>query len=113
MENEIIYSYTRAEAIRDGVLIYVSEMAKEAGFIYPVAVTSRVWENCIAWDNDVEPVYQDELGRLWDIVSMMQRAAMRCPVPVMLFRFLRVPRGKSASELVELVAECIPMLMSV
>jgi hypothetical protein len=39
-ENEIIYSYTRKQAIADGVLIDVTELAKEAGFKCPVAFTS-------------------------------------------------------------------------
>ena len=37
MNDEIIYAYTRAQAIEDGVLADVSEVAKEAGFRYPVA----------------------------------------------------------------------------
>jgi type I site-specific restriction endonuclease len=37
-ENEIIYSYTRKQAIADGVLIDVTELAKEAGFKCPVAL---------------------------------------------------------------------------
>ena len=41
---EIICSYTRAQAIKDGVLIDVSEAAKEAGFKIPVAMTDTVWD---------------------------------------------------------------------
>lgn len=36
----VIHTYTRAQAIEDGVLIDVSEMAREAGFRWPVAVTA-------------------------------------------------------------------------
>lgn len=36
---EPIFSYSRKQAIADGVLVDVSEMAREAGFKYPVAVT--------------------------------------------------------------------------
>jgi hypothetical protein len=39
----LISRYTRAEAIADGVLIDVSERAREAGFTVPVAVTAAVW----------------------------------------------------------------------
>lgn len=42
----VIYSYTRAEAIADHVLIDVSETAWEAGFKWPVALTHAVWEDC-------------------------------------------------------------------
>src|SRR5262245_16898089 len=34
-----IHRYTRADALREGVLIDVSETAREAGFRYPVALT--------------------------------------------------------------------------
>ena len=34
---------SRAQAIEDGVLVDVSDIAKEAGFRYPVALTSALW----------------------------------------------------------------------
>ena len=39
---DVIYTYTREQAIEEGVLIDVSEMASEAGFKWPVAVTVNV-----------------------------------------------------------------------
>lgn len=45
----VIHAYTRAQAIADGVLVDISETAKEAGFRYPVACTSAVWSDCIEW----------------------------------------------------------------
>ena len=47
-DDVVIFSYTRAEAIADGVLIDASELAKQAGFWYPVAVTAGVWAECVA-----------------------------------------------------------------
>ena len=41
---EPISIYTRAQAIEDGVLVDVSESAREAGFKFPVAVTRTVWD---------------------------------------------------------------------
>jgi hypothetical protein len=41
---DLIHRYTRADAIRDGVLSDVSETAKEAGIRWPVALTAAVWE---------------------------------------------------------------------
>ena len=41
---DVIYQYTRAQAIEDGVLIDVSETAREAGITFPTAVTAAVWE---------------------------------------------------------------------
>ena len=69
---EVIYSYTRAQAIDDGVLIDATEMAREAGFKWPVALTVAAWSDCVAWsdaDNERQ-VYQDQSGRLWDVLFM-------------------------------------------
>jgi hypothetical protein len=57
--------YTRADAIRDCVLIDVSPVAREVGLRYPVAFTRAVWERCIAVPPGV--LCQDESGRLWDV----------------------------------------------
>ena len=109
MDNDIVFAYTHAQAIADGVLVDVSDLAKQAGFIYPVALTRRVWEDCVAWDNATELVYQDELGgRLWDLLTVMHRTALECPVPVMHFSILRIPRGGSHPVKVDLWALCGP-----
>lgn len=65
----MIHTYTRAEAIADGVLIDVTETAKEAGFRIPVAVTAAVWAGYVAVPPGVEA--QDERGRLWDVLWML------------------------------------------
>ena len=39
----LIYSYNRAQALADGVLVDVSERAKRAGIKYPTACTAGVW----------------------------------------------------------------------
>ena len=41
--DDLIYSYTRAQALADGVLIDVSERAQRAGIKYPTACTASVW----------------------------------------------------------------------
>jgi len=46
---EPISTYTRRQALDDGVLVDVSEMAREAGFRFPVAVTHAAWEDCVSW----------------------------------------------------------------
>jgi len=67
---DLKYSYTRTQAIEDGVLVDAGPMAQEAGFKWPVALTSAVWEDCVAWnDADSErQTHQDESGRLWDVL---------------------------------------------
>ena len=54
----------------DGFLIDVSETAKDAGFRFPMAVTSAVWMKCIEVPESCEGE-QDEAGRLWDILNML------------------------------------------
>jgi len=93
----VIHSYTRAQAIEDGVLVDVTEAAKEAGFKFPVALTRAVWENCVAWDDEDNnrQIYQDESGRLWDVLYMLFIAikSNRSDGSEMLYRLRRVPRG--------------------
>ena len=38
----VIYSYTRAQAIEDGVLVDVTEQAKATGFKLPTVVTDNL-----------------------------------------------------------------------
>ena len=44
----LIFRYSRAEAIADGILIDASELAREAGFKYPVALTTAAWQEAVA-----------------------------------------------------------------
>lgn len=72
---EIIYAYTRAQAIEDGVLVDVSDVAREAGFSIPVAMTRAVWGAYVEVPEGV--VAQDEAGRLWDVLWMASAEARR------------------------------------
>lgn len=46
---EVISSYSRKQAIEDGVLIDVTEAANQLGFRVPVAMTSAAWGDCVEW----------------------------------------------------------------
>jgi hypothetical protein len=75
-EDDLISVYTRAQAIEDGELVDVSAVAREAGFVYPVALTRAVWsliENIPARLKGIE----DLQGRLWDVLYMARLAARR------------------------------------
>ncbi len=64
-EDDVISRYTRAQAIEDGVLVDVSELAREAGFRFPVAMTPESFETTVS----VPAGLEDRLGerwRLWD-----------------------------------------------
>lgn len=68
----LIHSYSRREAIADGVLVDVSETAREAGFRFPVALTHAAWATCVRVPDGVS--CQDEAGRLWDLLTMLRHA---------------------------------------
>ncbi len=39
-DEEVIYSYTRSQALADGVLVDVTQAASEAGFRFPTAISA-------------------------------------------------------------------------
>jgi len=71
---EVIDTYSRAQAIEDGVLIDVTETAKEAGIIYPTAVTQALWDGYIVPPESLKGI-QDVQGRLWDVLTMFRFSA--------------------------------------
>ena len=75
-EDDVVFRYSRAQAIEDGELVDVSATAKEAGIRFPVALTRAVFESCVALPAGyVGP--QDEAGRLWDVVWMASRKMIK------------------------------------
>jgi hypothetical protein len=70
---DVIYAYTRAQAIEDGVLIDVTETAREAGIKHPTALTQAVWADYVAVPDELKG-HQDESGRLWDLLWMFSVA---------------------------------------
>jgi hypothetical protein len=73
---DLVHRYSRADALRDSVLIDVSANAKEAGFKYAVALTAAACGRCVTVPPGV--ACQDEAGRLWDVLTML-RFAVRGP----------------------------------
>jgi type I site-specific restriction endonuclease len=69
---EPIYSYSREQAIADGVLVDVSIMAREAGITYPTAMTRRVWDELVVPDEGSRKEGQSEPGRTWDVIWMLR-----------------------------------------
>ena len=110
----IISVYTRAQAIADGVLVDVTETAKEAGLKFPVAVSAAVWADCCQWteaDEAKKGGYgQSERGRLWDVLSMLRFAIHAGKNgDRLLYKLSRIPRpGCGAKRLVTLKSICGP-----
>ncbi|MFH0918864.1 MAG: DUF6573 family protein [Fibrobacterota bacterium] len=82
---DVISTYTRAQAIADGVLVDASATAREAGIRYPVAVTSTVWDSYIVPDAALSPWGNSADGRLWDVLIMFRYAATHQQDATLLF----------------------------
>ena len=104
---DLIHRYTRADAIRDGVLIDISAVAREAGIRYPVALTAAVWARCVAVPEGV--ACQDEACRLWDVVWMLRVGVQRQGGRVVLYSLhVRNDNRSGTPPLVRLKAVCGP-----
>lgn len=67
----VIFSYTRKQAIEDGVLVDLTAWAKETGFAAPVACTTAVWQQYIVPPAGTESLGQSECGRAHDVLWML------------------------------------------
>jgi hypothetical protein len=77
---DLIHVYSREDALNDGNLVDVSEMAREAGFKYKTALTHNAFADCVEWtdeDNKRKGTCQDVPGRLWDVLYMARVAVQR------------------------------------
>ena len=124
---EVIYSYTRAQTIADGVLVDLSDpsftfrpglpILKEAGIKFPVAMTSAAFARTVQ-DPDIDeplPPGQDVSGRLWDVLTVFKHYALRGGelifFPVSVQNWVRVNGERTTStklETVNLKAVCGP-----
>jgi len=105
---EVIFSYTRSQAVADGVQIEVSKTAHEAGIRFPVFLTRAVYDAYVIVPPGIEA--QDEAGRLWDLVWMLRFAIHRARpgverIPVAFY----VRNDNRAARLVKLIATCGPL----
>ena len=106
----VIYSYTRKQAVADGVQVEVTKTAQDAGIRFPVFLTRAVFDKYVAVPPGVQ--CQDEAGRLWDVVWMLRFAIMRAHgasdrVPVALY----VRNDNHRAKLIKLIAQCGPLDM--
>src|SRR5665213_2073999 len=102
---EVIFSYTRKQAIADGFQVDVSTVAAEAGIRFPVFLTRSVFDAYVTVPPNVSG--QDEAGRLWDIVSMLRFAIRKAAQGQDRLPFaLYVRNDNRAPRLVKLIATC-------
>jgi hypothetical protein len=116
-----IFCYTRADAIRDGVLVDVSRTIEPCPFKYPVAMTRAAWEAVIQaggqWAPGPEtefeelqlPAGQDIRGRTHDVFTMMRHAIARGTTPDRIhFSVLVDVHGNGRKTKVDLYSICGP-----
>jgi len=104
----VVYSYTRAQAVADGVQVEVTKTAQEAGIKFPMFLTRAVYDAYVTVPEGVTG--QDEAGRLWDIVWMTRFGILRARpgvdrIPVALY----VRNDNHRAKLVKLIAQCGPL----
>lgn len=105
---EVVYSYTRSQAVADGFQVEVSKVAAEAGIRFPVFLTRAVYDAYVAVPPEVTA--QDEAGRLWDVLWMLACAMRKArPGQDRLSYSLYVRNDNRAPKLVNLLATCGPL----
>ncbi len=111
---DVISTYSRAQAIEDGVLVdlrqgELEELVEQAGFKYPVACTAEVFSECVELTDAAKRAGNDIKGRLWDILWML-KLAIRAAGPRtdrIAFKVL-VVRDRVRPTPTDLVAVCGP-----
>lgn len=73
---QLIDSYSRKQAIEDGVLVDVEKYFSDftvgsVGFNFPIAMTSEVFNRYVKLNPTAEKALESEKGRMLDILSML------------------------------------------
>ncbi|OHD20129.1 MAG: hypothetical protein A2Y38_14850 [Spirochaetes bacterium GWB1_59_5] len=106
---DIIYSYSRSDALRDGTLHNISELAREAGFTIPVAVSAALYHSYIMPSLDLVEEGQSPSGRLWDTLNVLRYAIKATPSTDRLSLSVLFTMAPDAEPIpVELLAVCGP-----
>ena len=72
------YRYSRTQAIDDGVLVPTTllvadeDLARQAGFKWPIAVTSSVARLLEPSEKEIQGDGQSTKGRLWDVLMLLR-----------------------------------------
>lgn len=105
--NDIVSTYSRAEALEDGVLVDATAAASETGFKLLKALTQRAWAECVAVPKGLEATEQ-ERGRLHNVLFIAFIAAKLNPGSTAVGFPVKVLVGGGRSELKQLYLPCGP-----
>ena len=73
----LIYSYTRAQAIADGVLVDVTDAAKDVGFKVHTAVSEHLYHGYVEPPDGLTGEGQSVTGRLHDLLFLVLCSAKK------------------------------------
>ncbi len=102
-EADVIYAYTRQQAFEDGVLVDLMqpglvELVHNAGIKFPVAMTAEAFGDYVELTPMAKKMCNDIKGRLWDVLWMFTRSALRSSSSEILFTFYCVTNRSEPSE---------------
>ncbi len=83
---EVISSYSRRQAIEDGMLVDITTLAKEAGFKIPVAVTNEMYERVLNPSEESKALGQSVEGRTWDMLNILRVSCKNAISPILLLK---------------------------
>ncbi|BCN51556.1 DUF6573 family protein [Prescottella equi] len=72
----LIASYSRAQAIEDGVLHDVTDAAREHGILLPTAIAAHAWAAAVDWPNP-HTASEYEASRAWSVLVYASNALRR------------------------------------
>lgn len=101
-----IHTYTREQALADGVLVDATARAKDVGFRIPVALTTGAWAECVRVLRDDDR--REEEARLWDVLSMLRFVIELARGDTRELAFRVCVQNESDADLVDLKAVCGP-----
>ena len=109
LQFDTVYSYTRAQALEDGVLIDASPLASEAGYRWPVALTSSLFHGYVTPSPALIDEGQSATGRLWDLLMVLRYAVLKAKdTSQVAFQVLFLMQPDAEPQHVDLVAACGP-----
>jgi ABC-type uncharacterized transport system YnjBCD permease subunit len=105
-----VAAFSRAEAIADGRLMDVSEMASDVGFRFPVCLTSRTWWAVIEPTQRARRLGQSSEARLWELLWAVRCALLRrvCLERAAITFRVQLSEGEGRARTVTLRAVCAP-----
>jgi hypothetical protein len=73
-DEPIVYSYSRRQALDDGVLVDLTDFSPGHGFVFPVACTAGVYHRYLVPDKTLQAQGQSIEARIHDLLTTLAAA---------------------------------------